>query len=98
MTFGTLKKENVEAPVLNMEERRSDHRRRVLKGANLYFNKGYGAYECLVRNLSDGGALVHMEDSSGLPATFDFVVKGEEGKRSATVSWRLRGIAGIRFL
>lgn len=109
MTFGLRKKpEPVEAatseavvanvPVLTAVERRADHRRRVLKGGNIFFNKGYGAYDCQIRNLSDGGALINMEDSSGLPGVFDFAVSGEDERRSATISWRKRGMAGVKFL
>jgi len=81
-----------------MEERRSDRRRRVLKSANIYFNKGYGAFDCTIKNLASGGALVEMEDSSGLPGSFDFVIKGEPTKHQATISWRRNGMAGVKFL
>jgi hypothetical protein len=80
------------------EERRSDRRRRVLKGANIYFNKGYAAFDCIVKNLSDAGAMVKMEDSSGLPGVFEFAIKGEDARRPACISWRQSGKAGIRFL
>ncbi len=89
---------NLLHPAEEMANRRTDHRRRVLKGANLYFNKGYGAFDCTVKNISSGGALVEMEDSSGLPSMFDFNIKGESENRTATISWRKNGRAGIRFL
>ena len=101
MSFGTRRIETPVEPVAPVEEmanRRTDYRRRVLKGANLYFNKGYGAFDCTVKNISSGGALVEMEDSSGLPGMFDFNIKGESEARSATISWRINGKAGIRFL
>ena len=72
-------------------ERRSDRRRKVLKGGNLYFNKGYGAYACTIRNLSNDGALIEMEDSSGLPTSFEFLVNGETRPVTATIAWRSRG-------
>lgn len=103
MSFGLRK---IETPVeetmveaaREMPSRRADHRRRVLKGANLYFNNGYGAYDCTVKNMSEGGAMVKMEDSSGLPTVFDFNLKGDTAARSATISWRKNGMAGIKFL
>lgn len=78
-------------------EKRTSQRRRVLKGGNIYFNRGYGAYSCTVKNLSDGGAMVLMEDSSGLPGEFDFVITGEDKTRKASISWRANGRAGIVF-
>lgn len=78
-------------------ERRQTHRPRVLKGADIRFNKGYGAYSCTVKNLTDHGALVQMEDSTGLPPEFDFIIKGAETARTASVAWRKAGKAGLRF-
>ncbi len=82
---------------LSAPEKRSSQRHRVLKGGNIYFNRGYGAFSCTVKNLSDGGAMVLMEDSSGLPGEFDFVITGEDKTRKASISWRSNGRAGIVF-
>jgi len=90
--------ENLVQNETHSTEMRADRRRRVLKGGNLYFNKGYGAYQCTVRNLSDGGALIEMEDSSGLPSSFDFLISGEAKPVTASIAWRLRGKAGLKFL
>ena len=81
-----------------LDEKRTEHRRRVLKSGNIHFNKGYNVYSCRVKNLTDGGALVEMEDSSGLPGCFDFMIGEDEIAREATVCWRTQGKAGIRFL
>lgn len=91
---------NVEANSgqLTQEERRASLRRRVLKGGNIFFNKGYGAYDCTLKNLSETGALIKMDDSSGLPGTFEFAVKGDDIKRQATIAWRNKGMAGVKFL
>lgn len=79
------------------EERRQAHRPRVLKGADIRFNKGYGAYSCTVKNLTNDGAMVFIEDCSGLPAEFDFVIKGEENVHRASIAWHKVGKAGLRF-
>lgn len=68
-------------------ERRSDTRRRVLKGATLRFNRGYGAMECVVRNQSEDGALLVFGDSSGVPSVFDLAI-GADAPRRAEVRWR----------
>jgi hypothetical protein len=78
-------------------ERRLNARRRVLKGGNMYFNSGYGAFSCTVKNLSESGALVMMEDTSGLPGVFDFRLNGEPASRKAHICWKENGKAGLQF-
>lgn len=73
-------------------ERRADIRRRVLKGATLRFNRGYGAMECVVRNQSADGALLVFGDSSGVPSNFDLAIGGDAPRR-AEVRWR--GLAAV---
>jgi DeoR/GlpR family transcriptional regulator of sugar metabolism len=65
-------------------ERRSQKRHRVLKGAIIRFNKGYGAFECVVRNLSENGAKLTFGETSAVPAAFELkiaggVVRGSDG-------------------
>ena len=38
------------------DERRGEHRRRILKGALLQFNNGFGSLECVLRDLSSDGS------------------------------------------
>ncbi len=79
------------------EDRRSKHRQRVLKRANIRFNSGYGAFSCRVRNLTEEGALVLMDELNGLPGEFDFIILGEEKGRRARVAWHGAGKIGLRF-
>ena len=52
-------------------ERRKETRRRVLKGAQIAF-KGRGAViDCMVRDLSDGGACLKVASPIGIPDTFE---------------------------
>lgn len=78
-------------------ERRAAQRHRVLKGATLSFNKGYSAFECVVRNLSDGGARLSLAETFGLPARFRLAIVGDEGGRMAHVVWRRSGEIGVSF-
>jgi hypothetical protein len=78
-------------------DRRSIERRRVLKGARLSFNKGYGAFECLVRNVSDSGARLTFGDSSAVPSQFDLLISGDDVARRATVRWRTMTALGVSF-
>jgi hypothetical protein len=77
-------------------ERRTSHRQRVLKGATLSFNKGYSAFECVVRNLSEGGAKLSLGETFGLPATFRLSISGE-ATHVAHVVWRKANEIGVRL-
>ena len=77
-------------------ERRAEVRRRVLKGAVLSFNRGFSSFECVVRNLSDGGARLSLGETFALPTTVDIRL-GDEPKRTAYVRWRTPVAIGIQF-
>jgi hypothetical protein len=78
-------------------DRRCESRRRVFKGGRLIFNHGYGALECVVRNLSDRGARLSMGETAGVPGRFELLIAGADGTRSARVRWRTPGEVGICF-
>jgi hypothetical protein len=81
-----------------LEDRRAVARRRVLKGATLSFNKGYGALECVVRNESDKGALLSFGETSAVPPAFDLTVRGGDTVRHARVRWRTLSVVGVEFV
>jgi len=78
-------------------DRRSRQRHRVLKGAIIRFNNGYGAFECVVRNLSENGAKLTFGETSAVPAAFELKIAGEEEKRQARVRWRSSESVGVSF-
>lgn len=78
-------------------ERRGARRQRVLKGAQLSFNGGYGALECTVRNLSETGARLVFGETSAVPPKFQFRLAGEARRVQATVRWRSMTDIGISF-
>ena len=81
----------------NIDNRRAETRRRVLKGATLTFNRGYSAFECLVRNQSEKGAMLSLGETFALPAQFDLEISGEAGRRKAHVRWRSLQTVGVSF-
>ena len=82
---------------LEYGERRSEHRRRVLKGGSLLFNNGYASYDCRVKNLSTQGALLEMSETTGLPSEFDFRIGEEKVTKPAKIIWRDQMRLGIHF-
>jgi hypothetical protein len=77
------------------DERRGEERRRMLKGGTLSFNKGYGALECVVRNLSAHGARLSFGDGSAVPPHFSLRVGPDGAWRQAEVRWRTMTEVGV---
>lgn len=82
----------------NLNEKRSEHRRRALKPGNVLFNGGYNSYGCTVRNLNENGVMVEMESTGGIPSEFDFRIKGDAKKYKAKVIWRETKRMGLQYV
>ena len=78
-------------------ERRAHRRMRALKAVHVRFNNGYGAYEGIARDLSEGGARLRFGDLPDLPSQFEVRI-GEGGvSRPAELRWRTARDIGIAF-
>jgi hypothetical protein len=59
----------------NPEQKRQNQvRHRVLKGVQIVFKGHEAAIDCVVRNLSNGGACLNVESSIGIPDSFDLLL------------------------
>jgi hypothetical protein len=67
----------------------------VLKGAIIYFNKGYGALECVVRNRSENGARLAFGETTAVPPAFDLKIAGSDAVCAASVRWRTPDSVGV---
>jgi len=79
-----------------MEDRRTVQRRRVLKAGTIAFGQAAGI-DCIVKNLSDQGALLVVESSVGVPNQFTLAIPSEAMKRNAMVQWRRATSIGVSF-
>lgn len=77
---------------------RAEHRQRVIKGATIYFNKGYASFQCRVRNLTANGALLEFGETTGIPTTFKFRTSDSDVEKQATLVWKNTQQVGISFL
>ena len=77
--------------------RRSERRRRVYKRARITFNNGYAAFDCIVRNVSSGGALLEMDTLAGIPHSFEIILQPDGKARSCRVVWRTERRMGVVF-
>jgi hypothetical protein len=59
---------------MSESDKRIAPRRRVLKGARIVFNNDSSTVNCVVRNMSETGALLVVESSLGVPEEFHLVL------------------------
>jgi len=79
------------------QEGRKAARHRTLKAARITFQGHGAAIDCLVRNLSDGGACLKVESPIGIPNTFDLVFDSGSIHR-CRVTWRKATQIGVGFI
>ena len=80
-----------------MDEKRSSPRQRVLKSALVVFNDGRSTINCVVRNLSETGAKIKVDDVVGIPQRFDLALPDTE-RRPCRVVWHAGAELGVVFL
>ena len=80
------------------EERRAHPRHRVLKRVKAVFNTNRSVVDCLMRDLSQGGARLACEQASLLPDEFVLVFTSEREMRDVRVAWRRFNELGVQFL
>ena len=79
-------------------EKRAEHRRKMLKGGTVHFNKGYSSLECVIRDISSSGARIQMGETFGVPTRFVLSIAGETTQIEASVRWRNSRYIGLSLL
>ena len=80
-----------------MSERRQSARRRTYLGGRAAFEKTASTADCLVRNLSSGGARIAFTGSTPMPDAFDLTLNERSETRAVRVVWREGFNAGVAF-
>jgi hypothetical protein len=78
-------------------DRRSEHRRRVLKVARVVLPGRLTAYDATVRDITAAGARIRAGEYTRLPEAFELQVRDEKYPRMARVAWRSGTDAGLVF-
>jgi hypothetical protein len=77
-------------------ENRRDQRKRTFIGAKILLNDGASVMDCLVRDLSDGGARLALDGAATVPGEFGLALS--DGRSfQCTVQWRTLTGLGVRF-
>ncbi|MFO1106873.1 MAG: PilZ domain-containing protein [Amaricoccus sp.] len=78
-------------------DRRQSPRRRLLRRAQVVFRNGYSVLDCIVLDLSEGGARLKLTNWNVLPNRFELRMENSP-PQIATVCHRAADVTGIRFL
>jgi hypothetical protein len=78
-------------------KKRSAARRRVDKLGQIEF-AGFPAVSCVIRNISDTGALLMVRKTRYLPKELTLVIPEDRFSRKARVMWRRAKSIGVKFL
>lgn len=77
------------------EDRRAQHRRRVLKPARLVFHGRLSVMDVVVRDSSDGGLRIRAGEFQKLPETCEVQLKDEKLARTVRLVWRNGNEGGL---
>jgi hypothetical protein len=76
--------------------RRVARRMRTLKKATIILKGGYSVYDCIIRNISDTGALLQV-GGIGIPSHFELRFDAPVPRHPCTVRWRTETSMGVSF-
>jgi hypothetical protein len=79
------------------DERRAGHRTRALLSGKIIVGNGVMSPDCVIRDLSDGGARVRISGSIELPEAVGLLVIKDGLLFDATLAWRRGDETGLAF-
>ena len=80
-----------------MEERRRVRRTHVLKDARIFFVGHPSGVDCVVQNLTNSGACLHVPRVSEVPVNFQLTFDGGRTRRTCRRVWSCDGKLGAAF-
>jgi hypothetical protein len=81
-----------------MEERRRSVRHRTLKGGRILFDGGSSSRDCVIRDISDGGAKLCFPSVVGIPSELLLAFDDGRPSRECFSKWRRPTAMGVEFL
>jgi len=83
--------------LVNLEERRQSFREPTFKAGEIILEDDT-ALDCVVRNVSDSGCLVKLENANALPEEIRIRIDLGKPPRRAQIIWRSTSLAGAMFM
>ena len=78
-------------------DHRSATRARAFLKAQIRFNNGMSTMDCVIRDLSEGGARLQLSDSVAIPNSFELHIPKRNETRRAVLHWRTSEEMGVGF-
>ena len=78
-------------------DKRAQPRKRVLKAGKIVFSNGNFVVDCIIDNLSDGGAHIRVDTNTLLPKEFHLYEPHRSMVHKATIVRRTPKGLGLRF-
>jgi len=78
-------------------DRRQARRQRVFKGAVVLLGDGQATFDCTVRNLSDHGAKIEIEQPADVPDEFEIALPSMHRIAPAKAAWRKGHEIGVEL-
>jgi hypothetical protein len=72
-------------------------RHRVLNGGKLIMNDGHSIVDCVIRDMSEGGAKVRMSIPTVLPAALEMLIVKSNMIYPVSVRWNRNSEVGLQF-
>jgi hypothetical protein len=79
------------------DNKRRAPRMRTIKGASLILPGSGSTFSCVMRNLSETGALVELPSTIGVPQTVMLQTADGALSRTCSVAWRTETRLGLTF-
>jgi len=83
--------------LVNLDERRQAVRQPTFKAGEIILEDGC-ALDCVIRNVSDSGCLIKLENANALPAEIQIRIDRDKPARRAEIVWRSTTLAGAMFV
>ncbi len=83
-----------------MQERRKEARRPAFWDAKIGFNGRRFRVDCMVQNISPGGARLALRQAADLPPEFNLTIACKQGRLEYGVrtKWRMRRTMGVEIV
>ena len=81
-----------------MQQRRKFERTNVLKAAKIIFARCEPLIDCVVFDLSTGGAGIKMANAAKIPDKFELTFDAARTLRACQVVWRSESKIGVAFV
>ena len=78
-------------------EKRLQPRRNTMIVATIVHSGGNSRTDCIIRNLSEGGAKIEVPSARIIPPSFDLMVPGHRPQH-CRVAWRALRELGVQFM